>query len=184
MSAVFNFQIQKFAELESTNTIAQKMAAEGSPEGLVIIADYQTGGRGKPGREWVSPRGKNLLFSLLIRPKIAISKAPLITQIACRSVANVLGQNGIISTIKKPNDVMVQGKKICGILTESSATQTELQSVIIGIGLNVNAEAVDLIPEAVSMRVISGKAFDLTHLLDQLLEQLKKDLDDLYAARI
>lgn len=184
MSAVFNFQIQKFEELESTNTLAQKMAADGAPEGLVIVTDFQTGGRGKPGREWVSPRGKNLLFSLLIRPKIAVSKAPLITQIACRSVQKVLEKNGIASTLKKPNDVMIDGKKICGVLTESSATQTELQSVVIGIGLNVNAEAEELIPEAVSMKMASGKTFDLTALLDQLLETLKKDLDDLYAARI
>lgn len=180
----FKFSIKRFPELESTNTLAQKMAAEGAPEGLVIVTDFQTGGRGKPGREWVSPRGKNLLFSLLIRPKIAVSKAPLITQIACRSVQKVLEKNGIASTLKKPNDVMIDGKKICGVLTESSATQTELHSVIIGIGLNVNAEGTELIPEAVSMKMVSGKTFDLTSLLSQLLETLKKDLDDLYAARI
>lgn len=179
-----NFQIKKFEELESTNTLAQKMAAEGAEEGLVIVADFQTAGRGKPGREWVSPRGKNLLFSFLIRPKIAINKAPFITQIACRSVQKILENHGIASTLKKPNDVMINGKKICGVLTESSATQTELQSVIIGIGLNVNSEAQELIPEAVSMKMTTGKTFDLTALLDQLLEQLVNDLEVLYAARL
>ena len=180
----FDFQIQKFAELESTNTLAQKMAVEGASEGLVVVADYQTGGRGKPGREWVSLRGKNLLFSVLIRPKIAVNKAPMITQIACRSVAKVLKAHGITPTIKKPNDVMVGGKKICGVLTESAATQTELHSVVIGIGLNVNAGTEELVPEATSMKAETRKTFDLNSLLDSLLEQLKKDLDELYAARI
>jgi biotin-[acetyl-CoA-carboxylase] ligase BirA-like protein len=140
------FTIRHFKELRSTNTHLQKLAAEGAEEGLVIVADYQTEGRGKPGRQWISPAGKNLLFSVLLRPPISQAEAPMITQIACRSVAAILkNEFGLDPAFKRPNDILINGKKICGVLTESSSSLTQLKSVIIGIGLNVNATADELV---------------------------------------
>ena len=177
------FQIQHLKEASSTNTLVRQFADEGAKEGLVLVADYQTQGRGKPGRQWISPPGKNLLFSLLLRPPVPPSKAPLLTQIACRSVAKVLKNSlGIDSTFKRPNDILVQGKKICGVLVETaSGSNGKLQSVVVGIGLNVNADSTALSPEAISIKEIKGQIVDRQKLLDEILFQLKNDIQVLYA---
>jgi len=175
------FNIQHFEEIPSTNTLALELASKQAEEGLVIVADYQTEGRGKPGRKWVSPRGKNLLFSLLLRPAVPPSRAPILTQITCRSVAKVLTeQYGISSTFKRPNDILVGGKKICGILVEarSSASGT-LDCVVIGIGLNVNARPQELVPEATSLKELTGKEISRENLLHEILNQLQEDLKTL-----
>jgi BirA family biotin operon repressor/biotin-[acetyl-CoA-carboxylase] ligase len=176
------FQIQSFKELSSTNSLALDYAAKGASEGLVIVADYQTNGRGKPGRKWVSPRGKNLLFSILLRPPISPSKAPSITQIACRSVAKVLKcQYEIPCTFKRPNDVLVKGKKVCGILAESSSRSNgDLEAVVVGIGLNVNAGLEELVPEATSLKELTAREYSREKLLRKILAQLKLDLKGLY----
>ena len=174
------FTIQHYNELPSTNTMAQQQEAQGAEDGLVIVADYQSEGRGKPGREWVSPAGKNLLFSILLRPDIAPHEAPMITQTAGRSVAKVLETHGIESTFKRPNDIMVNGKKICGVLVESSSTGDKINSIIIGIGLNVNAPAKELVPEAASMKELKGREFDREKILQEILDQLREDLKGLY----
>lgn len=176
-------RIRYFKTLASTNTLALQYAANGAPEGLVLVADYQSRGRGKPGRRWVSPAGKNLLFSLLIRPSIPPSRAPILTQIACRAVAKTLRRNyDIASAFKRPNDVMVRGKKICGVLVEaSSRANGRLESAVIGIGLNVNARAEQLVSNAISMRDVTGKNYHRNKILRKLLDQLQKDLRALYA---
>ncbi len=180
-ASALQFTIKRYAELESTNSFLREMAEEGAAEGLVIQADHQTGGRGKPGRKWVSPKGKNLLFSILLRPPVIPAKAPMITQIACRSVAAVLEAHGIQSTFKRPNDVMIGDKKICGVLVESITTGGALNSVIVGIGLNVNAETNEMVPEAISMKEIKGQDFDTEKILEETLLRFKKDLGALYS---
>ena len=177
------FQIQHHPEVTSTNTLAKEAAEQGAGEGLVIWADHQTKGRGKLTNQWLSSRGKNLLFSLLTRPPIDSAHAPMLTQIACRSVANVLGtEYAIESHFKYPNDILVHGKKICGILVESSAKPSQvLEYAVIGIGLNVHDAPKELKDKAVAMKEITGKEFDLTLLLNQVLAQLDKDLAGLYA---
>ncbi len=177
------FTIERFSELESTNTYAQQKAREGADEGLVIVADHQTAGRGKPGRKWESPAGKNLLFSILIRPPVSAAHAPIVTQIACRCVSKVLGKYSIVSTLKKPNDVMVHGKKICGVLTESATEGKNIESIVIGVGLNVNAKKEELLPEAISMKEIKNQNYDREEILQDLLAQFETDLQELYAAR-
>ena len=177
------FSIQRFRKASSTNTMACRRASEGASEGLVLVADYQTEGRGKPGRKWISPSGKNLLFSLLLRPPIMARQAPLLTQVACRSVASVLRRKyGIASTFKRPNDILVHGKKICGILVESSSRPSgRLESAVIGIGLNVNAGFRELIPDAISMKALKNREYNRQKLLKEMLTQLKRDLKGLYA---
>ncbi len=178
------FHIEHFTELASTSSMVLEHARCGVDEGLVIYADHQTEGRGKPGQKWVSPKGKDLLFSLLIRPNLSPSKAPMLTQIACRSVALVLKEKyGIDSVFKRPNDIMIGNKKICGVLVESSSTSQErIDCAVIGIGLNVNAESPEIFPTGISMKMLSGQEYVLDEVLNALLEQLDKDLSSLSPA--
>ena len=183
MKLPFQFKIQHFKELPSTNTYAREQAKLNAEEGLVYVADYQTGGRGQFDRKWESPAGKNLLASILIRPPVAPAQAPIITQIVCRSVAEVLRNSyGIECEIKRPNDLLVNGKKICGILTESSShSPKQVENVIIGIGLNVNDAPKGVTPAAVAMKELLDRKVTPQEVLGKILEQLEKDLLELYA---
>lgn len=180
------FRIQRLKQTSSTNTLAREAALKGAKEGLVIVADYQTNGRGKPGRKWISPAGKNLLFSVLVRPSVPASKIPLITQITCRSVAKSLKNScGVISKFKRPNDIMVHGKKICGVLVEaSSGSSGKVDHVVIGIGLNVNASEDEVPAEGTSILCITDKKQNRSKLLASILRHLSKDLEqfDAYSA--
>lgn len=180
---MLEFQIEHHGEVPSTNTLVLNFAREGRPEGLVITADFQTEGRGKPGRTWLSPAGQNLLFSVLLRPPIPVNQAPMLTQIACRSVAGALENiSGIKPDFKRPNDLMVGGKKICGILTEALSSPGELEAVVIGVGLNVNSKADELLPTATSLLLETGKTQNRDRLLNAILHQLREDVESLYAA--
>jgi BirA family biotin operon repressor/biotin-[acetyl-CoA-carboxylase] ligase len=142
------------------------------------VAEHQTQGRGKWGRQWSSPPGKNLLFSLLLYPRLKASHAPLLTQIACRSVAKVLERKFKLQpTFKRPNDVLIRGKKICGVLIEAQGRANgDLESLVIGIGLNVNASPEELVPGATSIREETGRKQARQALLGALLRQLARDL--------
>lgn len=182
---MFEIQIERHEELPSTNTLLLRYAEEGRAEGLVVIADYQSEGRGKPGRTWVSPAGKNLLFSLLLRPDIPVNQAPMLTQIACRSVAEVLKNTCAISPeFKRPNDLLVGGKKICGILTEALSSPSRLNAVVVGVGLNVNSSAEDLLPTATSIALETKKNWDRETLFSKILNQIKNDVKGLYASSV
>ncbi len=179
---MIHFQIRHIPEVSSTNTAVLEEAKQGAKEGLVVHADFQTGGRGKPGNVWVSPRGKNLLCSILLRPPLRPDQAPFLTQIACRAVAKVLKEKyDIDSVFKRPNDIMVGSKKICGTLVESLSSQNKLEAVVIGIGLNVNAVASELPKEAVSMTMITGKTYSREAILDDILGELLDKVEELYA---
>lgn len=181
-----HFRISRHDEVSSTNTLLLEYARKGEPEGLVITAEHQSEGRGKPGRTWVSPRGKNLLFSLLLRPPLKANQLPIVTQMACRSVAAALESFcGLGAEFKRPNDLLIKGKKICGILTEgSSRASGDTEAVVIGIGLNVNAAPGELPEGATSVFVETGKEWDRERLLDQALDRIAQDFGErLYAAR-
>lgn len=181
----FEFKIKRFTELPSTNTYARQQAELGAEEGLVYVAENQTEGRGQFDRKWISPAGKNLLFSILLRPRIAPSKAPIFTQITCQAITRLLKHYDIEAEIKRPNDILVKGKKICGILTESSSrSPKQVESVIIGIGLNVNETPKKVTPKPTSMKDVLGKELDLHEVLNLLLEELGKDLIPVYAAAV
>jgi BirA family biotin operon repressor/biotin-[acetyl-CoA-carboxylase] ligase len=178
---MFQFTIRHIAEASSTNTVALEAAKQGEPEGLVITADHQTAGRGKPGRQWLSPPGKNLLCSVLLRPPLSPAQAPMLTQVVCRVVAKVLKEKyDIASEFKRPNDIMVGSRKICGILVEAFSTSSRLEAVVIGIGLNVNAETTELPPEGVSMRGLKNKEYPLGEVLGHILDELRHKCGELY----
>lgn len=179
---MLEFQIEHHKELPSTSTLLLNYAREGRAEGLVITADFQTEGRGKPGRTWVSSKGKDLLFSVLLRPAIPVNQSPILTQIACRSVASALrALYSLEPDFKRPNDLMIHGKKICGILTEALSDPGDLHAVVIGIGLNVNSTAEELLPTATSLFIETGKPQNREGLLAAILDQLREDVKSLYA---
>jgi len=177
------FRIEHFKTISSTNTVALERGQQGEEEGLVLRADFQTSGHGKDGHKWISPAGKNLLFSLLIRPNIPPNRAPMLTQVACRSVAKVLKDHyDISSTFKRPNDILVGGKKISGILVETMSTSSgNLEFAVIGIGLNVDSKPSKLVSGATSMTAVSDKKIEKDLLLSQILRRLEADLESIHA---
>ena len=129
-----------YEEVASTQDIARKLAQEGDPGPVAVMALRQTSGRGRSGRSWISPPGKNLALSVLLKPKLAPQEAPLMGLLASLAVAAALDAKGVPSVaLKWPNDVLVEGRKIAGILPEASVKGNTLEFVIIGIGLNVNS---------------------------------------------
>jgi BirA family transcriptional regulator, biotin operon repressor / biotin---[acetyl-CoA-carboxylase] ligase len=178
---MISFQIERLGEVTSTNTLLLERAKQGAPEGLVITTDHQTAGRGKPGRQWLSPVGKNLLCSILLRPPLSQAQAPMLTQVTCRAVAKVLKTKyDIASEFKRPNDVMVGPQKICGTLVEALSTPSKLEAVVIGIGLNVNAEVSELPPEGISMRILKKAEYSIDEVLGHILDELGRKCIDLY----
>lgn len=179
MTQTLKFRIHRFKQTDSTNSLALRWGERGAPAGSVFVTDFQTRGRGKWGRKWVSPNGENLLFSILLRPRFKAARAPGLTQLACRSVAKVLTKRFCLPVaFKRPNDLLVRGKKICGILVEARGRATgELENLVIGIGLNVNSSSEELVAGATSLREETGKRQSLPSLLKAILRELGKDLD-------
>ncbi len=168
-------------EAESTQDIAKQMALSGEAEGLAVMALKQTGGRGRSGHTWISPAGKNLALSLLLRPRLASNTMPLLGLVAAIAVAETVETRGITrAELKWPNDVLVSGKKLAGILPEAGMMGDSVKYVIIGIGLNVNSEADDFPPElrrsVTSLFMCTSMQWDLVDTAKELL----KHMEDLY----
>ena len=132
-----------YEELGSTNDRARELAEEGAEHGTVVVAETQTAGRGRRGRPWVSPPGKNLYLSVVLRPELAPVQASELTLVASLAVCDALRQAGVDAGIKWPNDLVASGKKIAGILTELAAEPERVHWVVVGVGVNVNARAED-----------------------------------------
>ena len=132
-------------ETGSTNDELRGRAEVGAPEGLVLVAETQTRGRGRLGRTWVSPAGKNLAMSVLLRPRLPAEHSFRLTLLAGVAVAETLAQGyGLEPRIKWPNDVLVRGRKLCGILAEMKTTGGALDYLVLGIGVNLNLRPEDL----------------------------------------
>lgn len=166
------------SEVTSTQDIAISLALEGAEEGTMVIAETQTKGRGRMGRTWVSNPG-NLYFSLILRPEMKPSEAmklPLITGVGvAQAINNVTGLN---PSLKWPNDIMVAGKKVGGILSEMSAETDRLQYVVVGVGLNLNSRKGDLSQglrdTAVSLMEVAGEYIPRVQLIQMILYELEK----------
>src|SRR5262245_64291207 len=129
-----------FSTIDSTNTYAARLAHEGVPEGTVIIAGYQSGGKGRLGRSWVSPAGVNLYLSAILRPPVSAATVPQLNLLAAVAVADTIVHIcGLTPAIKWPNDVLVGGKKVCGILAEMQTEACEVRAVVLAIGVKLNA---------------------------------------------
>lgn len=168
-----------FETIDSTNTYAARLAREGAPEGTVVIADSQSGGKGRLGRSWVSPPGVNLYLSAILRPPVPAAAVPQLNLLAAVAVADTIAQVcGLTPAIKWPNDVLVGGKKVCGILAEMQTAAVTLRAAVLGIGVNLNAP-LDAFPEelrgkASSLFLAGGRLVDRSAFTVALLTHLEK----------
>ena len=164
--------------VSSTNEWAKKLAREATPEGTVVIAETQTHGRGRLCREWISPLG-GLWFSVILRPKLRPARVPQLTFVAGLAVAETLReQYGLRTETKWPNDVLVNGRKICGILGETSTAGKEINAVVLGIGINANFAAERVLPESLiaeptSLETELNRKIRLEELFNMLLMKLE-----------
>lgn len=165
--------IQCHDSLDSTNTYAYRSAEEGLEEGSVIFAESQTGGKGRLGRHWISPKKVGIYLSCVLRPRILPQEVSKITLAVAVAAARAIRQNsGLETLIRWPNDILVNNKKVCGILTEMKAEQDKVDFVVVGIGVNVNTSKRDLPPEASSLKAELGKKVSRIALARELLQQL------------
>jgi BirA family biotin operon repressor/biotin-[acetyl-CoA-carboxylase] ligase len=172
--------------VESTQTIAHELAEAGAEEGTLVIAEEQTAGRGRMGRGWHSPKGRGVWMSLILRPQIPIHFTPQLTLLVavalCRAIRAI---RPLPVAIKWPNDLLIEGKKISGILLESNAEDERLRHIVAGVGVSVNLREEDY-PEqlrdvATSLRIASGSEWSRAELIRTFLEQFET-LYDLYHA--
>lgn len=133
-------QLYVFAEVESTNAVARNLAKVGAQEGTVVLADAQTQGRGRLGREWFSPGGVNVYCSVLFRPVFRAKEAARFSFIASLALVDAIKELGCAGTIKWPNDVLVDGKKVGGTLVECATRGEEIEYLVLGVGVNANVE--------------------------------------------
>ncbi len=161
----------------STNILAKALAAEGAPEGSVVVADCQSGGRGRMGRTWVSPPGVNLYFSLILRPKLPSFRVPQLTLLVAAAIHRALSAlvPEIEVKIKWPNDLLLNGRKVCGVLCEMQSEPDLAHFVVVGIGLNVNQQDVppELQGRATSLFLESNRLFSRPELLATVLNHLE-----------
>ncbi len=170
-----------FDRVDSTNTVAHRLATDGTPEGTVVIADSQTKGRGRLGRSWASPARRNLYVSVILRPAIAAAAAPPLSLVVGVAVTETIRDWAPQAVLKWPNDVLIDRRKVSGVLTEMEADDGWVRFVIVGIGVNVNSTADDLPAElrdsAVSLRDVVGAPVDRTAFAERLLSRLEQRYD-------
>ena len=172
----FGKTIFTFDSIDSTNTIAKTLEQSAAPHGTIVIAEEQSAGRGRLQRNWVSQKGKNLLFSVIVYPKFIMEKVSLLPFAGSLAVADAIEKVTDLSpTCKWPNDVLINNKKVCGMLLESSSGQQGIEKLILGIGVNVNQEVFgdDLRHKASSLKSECGKEIDRITLLQSILEELE-----------
>jgi BirA family transcriptional regulator, biotin operon repressor / biotin---[acetyl-CoA-carboxylase] ligase len=164
-------QVHAFERVGSTNDVLKDLARAGAPEGTVVLAGEQTAGRGRHGRGWESPPG-NLFLSFLLRPQDR-TVAPLVPLAAGVAVAEAVAAHGAAPRLKWPNDVLVPPRKLAGILAEASAEAAGLESVVVGVGLNVNADfgraSKEVRAEATSLAAETGRPHDVLELAAEIL---------------
>lgn len=164
-----------FSVTDSTNSRAVELAGKGAPHGTVVCADAQTAGRGRLGRRWESPPGTNLYLSLLLRPSLDPMQGPRLTLVTAIALAMAVDDvTSLRTTLKWPNDLYLGGRKTAGILAETAADPDRLRHVVIGVGLNVNADPFsfpeELRDKATSLRFAAGRAFPRATVLARFLD--------------
>jgi BirA family biotin operon repressor/biotin-[acetyl-CoA-carboxylase] ligase len=177
---VIGRDIQVFEQTTSTNDVVEKLARDGVKEGVVVFAEAQTKGRGRLGRQWMSPARKGLWFSILLRPELRPQETTQLTVAAATALWRAIrAETGITAEIKWPNDILIRGKKVVGILTELSAEVDRVKHVTLGVGVDVNLSASefpsDLRKIATSLRVESGKSIARPELATAILRELDRD---------
>lgn len=167
----------------STNIEAKRYAEEDAPHGTTVVANMQTAGKGRRGKTWQSPEGSAIYMTILLKPDFLPDKASMLTLVMALSVADAIEETtGLQSGIKWPNDIVVNHKKVCGILTEMNAESDYIQYVVIGVGINVNNASSEEFPEeirqmATSLKIESGMQISRAALLERVLAHFEKNYD-------
>lgn len=174
-------EVLYFDTIDSTNTKAQELAEKGYPSGTLVVADKQESGKGRRGRSWVSPSGTGIFMTLMIKPDINPNNASMLTLVAALAVAKAITSvTGEEALIKWPNDIVVNGKKVCGILTEMNAQFDYINHIVVGIGINVHNES---FPEEISQMASSlmieagGKRFHRAQIIAETMAYFEQHYD-------
>lgn len=174
-------EVLYFDTIDSTNTKAQELAEKGYPSGTLVVADKQESGKGRRGRSWVSPSCTGIFMTLMIKPDINPNNASMLTLVAALAVAKAITSvTGEEAMIKWPNDIVVNGKKVCGILTEMNAQFDYINHIVVGIGINVHNES---FPEEISQMASSlmieagGKRFHRAQIIAETMSYFEQYYD-------
>ena len=174
-------EVLYFDTIDSTNTKAQELAEKGYPSGTLVVADKQESGKGRRGRSWVSPSGTGIFMTLMIEPDINPNNASMLTLVAALAVAKAITSvTGEEALIKWPNDIVINGKKVCGILTEMNAQFDYINHIVVGIGINVHNES---FPEEISQMASSlmieagGKRFHRAQIIAETMSYFEQYYD-------
>lgn len=174
---MFEAHLHHFYKIGSTNSAAMGSAAEGVPEGSVLLAEEQTAGRGRGGNTWQSPRSTGIYCSAVLRPPLPPSDVLLLSLMAGLAVQAAIQQTNsrVQADLKWPNDVLIDGKKVCGILTEMNAEATRVRYVVVGVGINVNQASFPKELQATSLRLATGSEWSRVELAAALLKSLDRE---------
>ena len=171
-------EILYFDSIDSTNTKAQELAEKGYPSGTLVVADKQIAGKGRRGRNWESPSGCGIFMTLMLKPDINPNNESMLTLVSALAVAKALADiTGQDAKIKWPNDIVIDGRKVCGILTEMSAQFDYINNIVIGIGINVNNSSFpeEISATASSLRLLSGgKKYRRAEIIEKIMEYFEK----------
>lgn len=168
-------KIYSYERIDSTMNIAYRLAEDNSPEGVVVFSEEQSLGRGRMGRKWLSPKGKGVYLSLILRPQISPLEASGITLLIAVGVVRAIRKvSGLASKISWPNDILINNRKVCGILTELSAELDSIKFIILGLGINVNTPKTLLPKEATSIKEELGSEVSRVELAKEILRQIEK----------
>jgi BirA family transcriptional regulator, biotin operon repressor / biotin---[acetyl-CoA-carboxylase] ligase len=173
----FARRIYHFFKIDSTNNVAMQLGEQGEPHGTVVLAEEQTAGRGRAGRKWVTEKSAGISCTVLLRPQISPAHAPLLTLVAGLAARDACAEElDAAPDIRWPNDLLIRGRKFCGILTEMHAEPDRIHYAVIGIGINVNQTKLptELADIATSLRIESGKFHSRLQLLIRLLRHLDR----------
>jgi BirA family transcriptional regulator, biotin operon repressor / biotin---[acetyl-CoA-carboxylase] ligase len=158
--------------VDSTNTIAKRIGKESGNHGVLVLAKSQSAGRGRLGRDWESPKNEGIWMSLILQPSIDISNASMLTLVAALAVNKGIRKvTKLDSLIKWPNDIIINGKKVCGILTEMSTSKNTLECIVVGVGINVSNRAFDqeIKDKATSLSGEGGNPFSHIQLINEIM---------------
>lgn len=177
-------QVVYFPVVDSTNRAAREMARGGAAHGTLVLADTQTGGRGRRGRSWISPAGEGVFMTLIIRPEGNPERAAKISLAAALAAARAIGRvSGLDARIKWPNDIVVSGRKVCGMLLEMDLLEDGSPAVSAGIGVNVHQTQFDeeIVHTASSLDLLAGRRIDRADVVLAILEEMERAIQELQA---
>jgi BirA family transcriptional regulator, biotin operon repressor / biotin---[acetyl-CoA-carboxylase] ligase len=178
---VFAAHVHHFYKIGSTNTAAMAAGAEGAPEGNVFLAEEQTAGRGRGANSWQSPRSTGIYCSAVLRPKLPPSEVLTLSLAAGLAIQAAIRQvdRRVNVDLKWPNDLLIEGRKVCGILTEMNAEATRVRYIVVGIGINVNQSSFPKDLNATSLRIATGSEWSRVELVAALLKSLDSEYRNL-----